>query len=139
MKAIEFKTVFTDSEKKKQICEQVAQNELSHLHLKGLVGSSVSFIANGILQNIANNQLFILNDKEEAAYFLNDLEKIVGEEKVLFFPNSYRNVYQIEDVDNSNILHRAEVLNTLTKRNSSIFIVTYPDALSEKVVTKKML
>ncbi|PJB15238.1 MAG: transcription-repair coupling factor [Flavobacteriales bacterium CG_4_9_14_3_um_filter_32_8] len=139
MKAIELKAVFSSSEKTKQICQQFTQNEFSNIHLKGLVGSSASFIANGIFQNLLLSQLFILNDKEEAAYFLNDLEKIVGEENVLFFPNSYRNVYQLEDTDNSNILHRAEVLNALTKRSSSIFIVTYPEALSEKVVTKKML
>jgi transcription-repair coupling factor (superfamily II helicase) len=138
MNAIELKAVFSNSEKTKQICEHFTQNELSNIHLKGLVGSSVPFIANGIFQNAPINQLFILNDKEEAAYFLNDLEKIAGEEKVLFFPNSYRNVYQVEDTDNSNILHRAEVLNALTKRSSK-FIVTYPDALSEKVVTKKIL
>lgn len=139
MNAPELKAVFSSSEKTKKICEQFINNERSHLHLKGLVGSSVSFIANGIFQNFPINQLFVLNDKEEAAYFFNDLERVVGEDKVLFFPNSYRNACQVEGTDNSNILQRAEVLNALSKKTSSKFVVTYPEALSEKVVTKKNL
>ena len=135
----ELKAVFSHSTKTEQICNQFRENEISHLHLKGLVGSSVSFTANGVFQNFPVNQLFVLNDKEEAAFFFNDLERIIGEEKVLFFPNSYRNAYQVEDVDNANILQRAEVLNLLSKKNSNQLVVTYPAALSEKVVTKKNL
>ena len=139
MKAPELKAIFTTAEKTKTIIQQFQNHEQSHVHLKGLVGSSPAFVANGVYQNFPVDQLFILNDKEEAAYFFNDLEQIVGEEKVLFFPSSYRRPYQIEDTDNSNILLRAEVLNALSKKNSSKLVVTYPDALSEKVITKKTL
>ena len=139
MKALELKAVFSNSEKTREICQYFENNELSHVHLKGLVGSAPSFIANGVFSKFPVDQVFILNDKEEAAYFFNDLEKIVGEDKVLFFPSSYRRPYQVEDTDNSNILLRAEVLNALSKRSSNKCIVTYPDALSEKVVTKKNL
>jgi transcription-repair coupling factor (superfamily II helicase) len=88
MKALELKNVFSNSEKTKQVCEQFENNELSHFHLKGLVGSAPSFIANGIFSKFPVNQIFILDDKEEAAYFYNDLQRIVGEEKVLFLPAS---------------------------------------------------
>jgi len=135
----ELKSIFNKSKNTELICEQLQDNELSHIHLKGLVGSSTAFISNSIYQKFPVNQLFILNDKEEAAYFLNDLEHIVGEERVLFFPPSYKRAYQIEDTDNSNILMRAEVLNALTKKSSTKIVVTYPDALAEKVVTKKNL
>ena len=139
MKALELKAVFSNSEKTTKICEHFENNELSHVHLKGLVGTAPSFIANGIFSKFPVNQVFILDDKEEAAYFYNDLQRIVGDDKVLFFPASYRRPYQIEETDNSNILSRAEVLNALSKKNSTKCIVTYPDALSEKVVTKKNL
>ncbi|MDB4533547.1 transcription-repair coupling factor [Vicingaceae bacterium] len=139
MKALELKAVFSNSEKTTKICDLFENNELSHIHLKGLVGSSPSFIANGVFSKFPVNQVFILDDKEESAYFYNDLQRIVGEDKVLFFPASYRRPYQVEETDNSNILSRAEVLNALAKKNSTKCIVTYPDALSEKVVTKKNL
>ena len=139
MKALELKAVFSNSEKTREICQYFENNELSHVHLKGLVGSAPSFIANGVFSKFPVDQVFILNDKEEAAYFYNDLERVVGEDKVLFFPSSYRRPYQIEETDNSNILSRAEVLNALSKRSSNKCIVTYPDALSEKVVTKRNL
>lgn len=79
----------------------------------------------------------MLNDKEEAAYVLNDLESVVGEENVLFFPASYKRAYQVDDTDNANVLLRAEVLNALANPASPNIIVTYPEALAEKVVTKK--
>ena len=139
MKAIALKTVFSNAEKTTKIGDHFENNELSHVHLKGLVGSAPSFVAHAIFSKIPVNQVFILDDKEEAAYFYNDLQRIVGEDKTLFFPNSYRNPYQVEETDNSNILSRAEVLNALAKKTSTKCIVTYPDALSEKVVTKKNL
>ncbi len=83
--------------------------------------------------------LLILNDKEEAAYYLNDLEQLIGEKDVLFYPGSYRRPYQIEETDNANVLLRAEVLNRINSRKKPAVIVTYPDALFEKVVTRKEL
>lgn len=139
MKAMDLKEVFSNSEKTNDIVRQFENNELSHVHLHGMVGSSPAFIANGVFKKFPVDQVFILDDKEEAAYFYNDLQKIVGDEKVLFFPSSYRRPYQIEETDNANILLRAEVLNALAKRSSTKCIVTYPDALSEKVVTKRNL
>jgi transcription-repair coupling factor (superfamily II helicase) len=56
--------------------------------------------------------LIILNNKEEA-YYLNDLEQMIGDKDVLFYPGSYRRPYQIEDTDNANVLLRAEVLNRI--------------------------
>lgn len=83
--------------------------------------------------------LLILNDKEEAAYHLNDLENLLGDEHVMFYPGSFRRPYQIEETDNANILLRSEVLNRINSRKKPAFIVTYPEALFEKVVTRKEL
>jgi transcription-repair coupling factor (superfamily II helicase) len=83
--------------------------------------------------------LLVFNDKEEAAYYLNDLEQLLGEKNVLFYPGSYRRPYQIEETDNANILLRSEVLNRINSKQKPAIIVTYPAALFEKVVTKKEL
>jgi transcription-repair coupling factor (superfamily II helicase) len=111
------------------------------VHLKNVIGSSLSFIAAALHQNVYKTNLFIVNDKEEAAYLLNDLENLLGEENVLFFPASYRMPYEHEEIDNANILLRAEVLNKLNagERSKHICIVSYPEALTEKVVTKALL
>ena len=111
----------------------------TRIHLRNTVGSSVSFIAAAAYQHVYKTNLLILNDKEEAAYLLNDLENLLGEESVLFFPASYRMPYEHEEIDNSNILLRAEVLNKLNTTSRHTCIVTYPEALTEKVVTKTHL
>ncbi len=114
-------------------------NKRHHIHLKGLTGSALSFLISGVFKNSELPFLVLLNDKEEAAYYLNDLEQLIGENEVLFYPGSYRRPYQIEETDNANVLLRAEVLNRINSRKKPAVIVTYPDALFEKVVTRKEL
>lgn len=109
------------------------------INIKGLVGSSLSFVLSEAFKSVDAPFLLILNDKEEAAYHLNDLEQLIGEKDVLFYPGSYRRPYQIEETDNANVLLRAEVLNRINSRKKPAVIVTYPDALFEKVVTRKEL
>lgn len=115
------------------------QNTDHAIILKGLTGSSLSFVFSDIFQHSDRPFLLIFNDKEEAAYYLNDLEQIIGEKDVLFYPGSYRRPYQIEETDNANVLLRAEVLNRINSRKKPAVIVTYPDALFEKVVTRREL
>ncbi len=83
--------------------------------------------------------LLIFSDKEESAYYYNDFQNLAGENRVLFFPESYRRAYQIEETDNANVLQRAKVLNHLQSRQKPQIIVTYPAALFEQVVVKKEL
>jgi len=129
---------YENSPKIAQIAERISERE-QKVHLKGLVGSSFSFVVKALFSKSENPFLVILNDKEEAAYYLNDLEQLINDDDVLFYPGSYRNPYQIEDTDNANILLRAEVLNRINSRKKPAIIVTYPEALFEKVVTKKDL
>ena len=84
------------------------------------------------------SHIVILNDNEEAAYFLNDLENILGEGQAFFFPASYKKSFHVDEADNSNILMRAEVLSKLN-RNSKTLVITYPEAIAEKVVTRRNL
>ncbi len=116
----------------------IAQSE-TKTHLKGLVGSSFSFIVAETFKQTDLPYLLVFNDKEEAAFYLNDLEQLLNDKDVLFYPGSYRRPYQIEETDNANVLLRAEVLNRINSRKKPAIIVTYPDALFEKVVTRKEL
>ncbi|MBA3970938.1 MAG: transcription-repair coupling factor [Bacteroidetes bacterium] len=118
---------------------QELAGKTTRLQLKNVIGSGASFIAAAAYQHIHKTNLIVLADKEEAAYFLNDLENLLGEQNVLFFPASYRMPYEHEAIDNSNILLRAEVLNKINTGKKHICIVTYPEALTEKVVTKTHL
>ena len=106
---------------------------------RGLNGSSLSFLIQSIYLQIKKTCVIISSDKEKAAYLLNDLSSLLEDEKVLFFPESYRQPYQIEKTTNANIQERAEVLNLLSKSNFKGVIVTYPQALSEKVTLKQQL
>jgi transcription-repair coupling factor (superfamily II helicase) len=121
-----------------QIAEILQQSE-NKIHLKGLIGSSLSFVVNSLFHKSELPFLMIFEDKEAAAYYLNDLEQLIGDKEVLFYPGSFRNPYQVEEVDNANVLLRAEVLNRINSRKKPAIIVTYPESLFEKVVTKKEL
>jgi transcription-repair coupling factor (superfamily II helicase) len=111
----------------------------SKTYLKGLVGSSLSFVVSNMFQQEEKPFLLIFNDKEEAAFYLNDFEQLLDEKNVLFYPGSYRRPYQLEETDNANVLLRSEVLNRINSQKKSALIITYPDALFEKVVTRKEL
>lgn len=115
------------------------QQEQHHFQITNLVGSSLSFVISESFKKADKPYLLIFNDKEEAAYYLNDLEQLLGDKNVLFYPGSYRRPYQIEETDNANVLLRSEVLNRINSRKKPAIIVTYPTALFEKVVTKKEL
>ena len=129
---------YQQSSKVKEIVEQL-QLDTNHFQITNLTGSSLSFVIAETFKQVAKPYLLILNDKEEAAYYLNDLEQLLGEKNVLFYPGSYRRPYQIEETDNANVLLRSEVLNRINSRKKPAIIVTYPAALFEKVVTKKEL
>ena len=138
MKSSSLFSIYESSNKVKQIAESltVPQNKI---HCKGLSGSVVSIIIQSVFKKTEQPFLLVFNEKEEAAYYLNDLEQMLGQNDVLFYPSSYRRPYQIEETDNANVLLRSEVLNRINSRKKPSIIVTYPEALFEKVVTKKEL
>jgi len=118
----------------------------TRIALRGLVGSSASVAAVAICQSVSNIHMVVLGDKESAVYFSNDLENLLGEtdenfrrKHVLFYPTSYKRPYEPETTDNSNVLMRTEVLKRLSSRGKDTIIVTYPEALTEKVVNRKYL
>ena len=82
--------------------------------------------------------LFVLDDADEAGYFYHDLTQMLGQESVFFFPSSYRRAVKYGQRDAANEILRTEVLARLSAGNP-IFIVSYPDALAEFVVSKQHL
>ena len=137
----DFLTLYREDGFVQTIIEQIKRpNEHPNVQIKGLVGSLDAVIASAIfLQNPKQTHLFVLSDREEAAYFINDLQNLVGEEHVLSFPMSYKRAYVYEEVDNANVLMRAEVLNKLNNAVEGLLLVSYPEALSEKVINKRSL
>jgi len=139
---VSIQQLFVQSPQLRKLQDAIAENEnssTSHITLKGLVGSSLSLVLGEVFKKTEVPFLLIFDDKEQAAYALNDLERLIGDKDVLFYPGSYRRPYQIEETDNANVLLRAEVLNRINSRKKPAVIVTYPDALFEKVVTRKEL
>jgi transcription-repair coupling factor (superfamily II helicase) len=114
--------------------------ERSRLYLKGLVGSGRALIMAGIIQKMGGVHVIVMNDREEAAYLMNDLQNLRPDyPEPLFFPVSHRVPYQAEEVENANISMRAEVLNAINKGGVEVVVLTYPEALAERVLTRKEL
>lgn len=132
------KKVFEQAAKTQSLQQYISQPQ-AKIHAKGFIGSALSFQIQALFKNSDQHFLLVFKDKEEAAYYLNDLENLISKEYVLFYPGSYRRPYQIEETDNANVLLRAEVLNRLNARKKPVVIVSYTDALFEKVVTRKQL
>ena len=122
------------------------KNPKERLLLKGLSGSSYSLLAAQLLQNIHEHHLFVFPDRESAAFFYHDIEvllndraKSLQEKSVHYFPSSYRRAYKEEEVDNANIKLRSEIINKLINSNEHYIIVSYPEALAEKVISHHYL
>ena len=131
-------SVFQKSAKVQLLANALEQRD-TKINAKGLLGSALSFVIQSSFEKTELPFLLLFNDKEEAAYHLNDLEQLINDQDVLFYPGSYRRPYQIDETDNANILLRAEVLNRINSRKKPALIVSYAEAIFEKVVTKKEL
>ena len=108
------------------------------LFLQGLVCSSASMFFGSLQNRLKRTVLFVLDDAEEAGYFYHDLTQMLGQESVFFFPSSYRRAVKYGQRDAANEILRTEVLARLSAGNQ-IYIVSYPDALAELVVSKQHL
>jgi len=109
------------------------------LHLNGLLGSSAALLFAAFEEEQKNTRVILLNEREEAAYFFNDLSNLVGNQYVYYFPSSYKRSIRMQQLDKDNVMLRTEVLNRMASRNRKALVVTYPEALLEKVVSKKEL
>ncbi len=140
MKIEDILRLYQENEELKNFAEKVKKSDGEKFQIKGLVGSQVGLMVGAMYRLTQRNIVLIVNDKEEALYLHNDLKAFMPRKDIFLFPASYKRPYQIEEVDNANVLQRAEVLNELnhTKSGRQV-ILTFAEALNEKIVSKKSL
>lgn len=110
------------------------------IYLDNLRGSALNFVATALWQSIDANHVFILNDKEEAAYFHNDIEHLTKALDVCFFPDSFKRSGNYQELNSSHVMLRTEALTKFSGRKANKkVLVTYPEALFEKVVNPSSL
>jgi transcription-repair coupling factor (superfamily II helicase) len=141
MELKEITNLYKDHPNTADLINELKNSRLTRIHLKGLSGSSKSAFAALTINQIQGINLIIFSDKDEAAYFYNDLINLLGDKNILFFPSSYKRSVQYNQIDNGNIILRTEVLNKLTslinenkEMAAGLSIVSYPEALIEKVM-----
>lgn len=130
--------------------DQKMEQMLSLLHkekqvqLKGLSGSSYALRMAAIYKKHKGFHLFILPDKESAAYLYNDLESLLLDvgvdfhrKTVMFYPSAYKRPYETDQPDSANLLSRTEVIARLNSGTKDLILVSFAEALSEKIVSKK--
>ena len=120
------------------LVDLLKKKSVHSLFLQGLVCSSASMFFGSMKTRLNRSVLFVLDDADEAGYFYHDLTQMLGQESVFFFPSSYRRAVKYGQRDAANEILRTEVLARLSAGNP-IFIVSYPDALAELVVSKQHL
>jgi len=132
--------LYSESEQVKHINQALATEGTDELHLKGLTGSQEAFVAAAVFKTTGYNHFFILPDKEEAAYFQNNLKNLLEPKDIFFFPDSFKRPQDFTELNNNNVLLRTETVNRLSNPNSRAEIaVSYPEALLEKVVKAEEL
>ena len=129
---------YGQSPQAKALLKLIGEGQVKKVLLKGLVCSSAPIFFASVEELLRQTVLFILDDADEAGYFYHDLTQVLGQEKVFFFPSSYRRAIKYGQKDAANEILRTEVLARLSQ-GKPIFVVSYPDALAELVVAKKKL
>ena len=119
----------------KEIFTQLENSQ--HIAVKGSAGSSVSVFVAELFLVQKKNILYLVDDKEDALYANTEMEDLLGKEKVLYFPATHLEPYQVEKTQNANLVLRTEVLNKINSGRSPKVIVAYAGALSEKVLKKE--
>ncbi len=140
-------SIFQESGSLSSLNDLLLDESAKHINIEGLIGSAAAIAIASIFDKTGRQQhLVILPDKEQSAYFYNDLENLFGEQetdhnkkRVLFFPTTYKRPYEPEKLDAAYQLSRAEVLNRFYEGQRKTIVVSYPEALAEKVITKKYL
>ena len=132
---------------KEALNEMVSQiTPSSRARITGLSGSSLSLALAPHLKELSTNQIFVFPDRETSAFFYHDIEKLLNdvnkpleEKKVHYFPASFRRPHDLEDVDTAHVKLRSEIINKLVYQSQKSIIVTYPEAVAEKLISKNFL
>lgn len=126
---------FCDDNRLKTLADRLATPGHDHVSLQGLAGSSAALTAGALWSHLDSNHIFILNDREEAAYFQNDLENIIHALDIFYFPDSFKKSGFFDVMNGSHLMLRTEALMKLADANArKKILVTYPEAVFEKVI-----
>ncbi len=128
------------AENAKELAKRIRTGKAKQVKADGLCGSSAALLLASIMSGRGNypNLLVVMNDLDDAGYVYHDLTQMMGEERVLFFPSSYKRAIKYNQKDAGNEILRTEVL-TKVAETQDLIVVTYPDAMAERVVSKKEL
>jgi len=128
------------SEQSQAILTGLGSEKPSRILLSGMIGAQDCFVLSAIFNKSSHSHLYIASDKEEAAYVQNTLDNIAETQQVLFFPDSFKRAGTFEELDNNNVLIRTEAINKIdSELHKREIVITYPEALFEKVVDPKYL
>lgn len=146
MKIDDFIGLFRKDNAVEKIINTINTNEIVNISLSGLSGSSVALIAAATVKDVPKPHVFVLPDKESAAYFYNDLESLFEDtdvdffkKKILFFPAPYKRTGDFKNIDRTYLLQRTETLKRMQSGRKNPVFVTYPEALCEKVTSANYL
>src|SRR5574344_1100428 len=139
MEILQLQNLYAGHPNVKALAQVLENSSMRTIFLEGLCASSSALYLSCILRVSNSPVLVILDDMEEAGYFYHDLTQILGDQRVLFFPSSYRRAIKYGQKDAANEILRTEVLSSLQKAQEPMCVVTYPDALAEKVIPPKLL
>ena len=151
MEVQELQKIYASSTQVAALAKAVSNRRTKTVYVEGLLASAAPMVFSALALKGNSRILFVLQDEEEAGYFYHDLHQVMGEEQVLLFPSSYRRAIKYAQKDPSKEIARTEVLSKLSALRSSVtpvaggqkppalYIVTYPEALAEMVVTRKSL
>ncbi|NOU48384.1 MAG: transcription-repair coupling factor [Bacteroidales bacterium] len=144
MNTISLREIYLKNDLISGVAKSIGQNQ--HSLIDGTRGSATAVVTSALTELLGGQHLIVCRDKESAAYFYNDLENLYNErehdfnkKRVLYYPCSYKRPYEPEKPDNTYILSRTEVLSRVTVSTRKTIVVSYPEALCEKVVTKRHL
>ncbi|MEL6924061.1 MAG: CarD family transcriptional regulator, partial [Bacteroidota bacterium] len=132
--------LYRDDERTQQLVKLLQEPTPARIQLEGMVGAQESFVLSGTFLNDPRCHLLVANDKEEAAYIQNNLASLFGKKPIYFFPDSFKRPMYFEELNTTNVLQRTETINKISsKEEAQEIVVTYPEALFEKVVSPKVL
>ena len=134
----ELQNLYGEHPNMKGLASVLGNDSIKTIYLGGGHGSCLSLFFSAYVRKNPAVYVFVLNDNEEAGYFYHDMVQANGDDDILFFPSSYRRAIKYGQKDAANEILRTEVLSRLEKKES-VAVVTYPEALAEKVVSKKLL
>ncbi len=139
MKENELTSLFNDHPVLSGLTEAVRSNTANRIGISGLSGSSKAIAIAKVFLQTSMIHVAIVPEKEDAAYLYNDLSSLISDDSVFFFPSTYKRSVQYEQTEPANIVLRTEVLNFLSSGKRKGIIVTYPESVMEKVISKRNL